>query len=168
MFITYDCEFLEDGKTIDLISIGLVRGDGKELYAVNANCNWDAIIKNWWLRDNVVPSLPLDGTELDCYSPLVMPKPLIAMLVKQFILEVTPVELWAYYSAYDHVALCQLWGRMIDLPPCVPMYTHDLKCEMMRPEKEGLYIPPQPSGNHNALEDARYNLVRAKYLGIIP
>ena len=28
MNIDYDCEFLEDGKTIDLISIGMVAEDG--------------------------------------------------------------------------------------------------------------------------------------------
>ncbi len=28
----YDTEFIEDGKTIDLISIGIVAEDGRELY----------------------------------------------------------------------------------------------------------------------------------------
>jgi hypothetical protein len=31
----YDCEFLEDGKTIDFISIGIVAEDGREFYAVS-------------------------------------------------------------------------------------------------------------------------------------
>ena len=30
----YDTEFLEDGETIDLISIGIVAEDGREYYAV--------------------------------------------------------------------------------------------------------------------------------------
>ena len=34
MRIFYDTEFLEDGKTIDLISIGMVAEDGREYYAV--------------------------------------------------------------------------------------------------------------------------------------
>lgn len=29
----YDTEFIEDGKTIDLISIGVVCEDGREFYA---------------------------------------------------------------------------------------------------------------------------------------
>jgi hypothetical protein len=33
--IYYDEEFLEDGRTIELISIGLVREDGAEYYAVS-------------------------------------------------------------------------------------------------------------------------------------
>jgi len=34
---------------------------------------------------------------------------------------------YGYYSAYDHVALCWLFGKMIDLPKGFPMYTIDLK-----------------------------------------
>ena len=31
----YDCEFIEDGTTIDLVSIGVVGEDGREFYAVS-------------------------------------------------------------------------------------------------------------------------------------
>ncbi len=31
----YDCEFIEDGRTIDLVSIGVVAEDGREFYAVS-------------------------------------------------------------------------------------------------------------------------------------
>ena len=31
----YDCEFIEDGRTIELISIGVVAEDGREFYAVS-------------------------------------------------------------------------------------------------------------------------------------
>lgn len=34
---------------------------------------------------------------------------------------------YSYYGAYDHVALCWLFGKMIDLPKGFPMYTIDLK-----------------------------------------
>lgn len=170
MKIFYDCEFNENGSIIDLISIGMVREDGKELYYVNSNCNWHNVRANQWLMNNVWPSLPLEGeggVNLDIYSPLVIPKAFIANKVKDFILEYPSPQLWAYYSAYDHVALCQLFGKMIDLPHGIPMYTHDLKCELMRHENEGLYIPPQAKGHHNALEDARHNLLMAKYLGLV-
>jgi hypothetical protein len=36
MRIFYDCEFIEDGRTIDLISIGLIAEAGDEYYAVKA------------------------------------------------------------------------------------------------------------------------------------
>lgn len=37
------------------------------------------------------------------------------------------IQLYGYYSAYDHVALSWLFGKMIDLPKGFPMYTIDLK-----------------------------------------
>lgn len=37
------------------------------------------------------------------------------------------VEIYGYYSAYDHVALCWLFGKMMNLPEGFPMYTRDLK-----------------------------------------
>ena len=36
-------------------------------------------------------------------------------------------QFYGYYSAYDHVALYWLFGKMIDLPKGFPMYTIDLK-----------------------------------------
>lgn len=36
-------------------------------------------------------------------------------------------NLYGYYSAYDHVVFCWLFGKMINLPKGFPMYTKDLK-----------------------------------------
>ena len=90
----------------------------------------------------------------------------------------TPV-LYAYYSAYDHVVFCWIWGKMIDLPKGMPMYTRDLK--QMIDEKASQLIfgehgdqslktlenvlselkqhpdYPKNENDHNALEDARWN-----------
>ena len=54
----YDCEFLEDGRTIDLISIGIVAEDGREYYAVNNEVNWRRVADHPSLMENVVPHLP--------------------------------------------------------------------------------------------------------------
>jgi hypothetical protein len=51
----YDCEFIEDGKTIDLISIGVVREDGAELY-LESN-EFDPDKASDWVRQNVFPHL---------------------------------------------------------------------------------------------------------------
>jgi 3' exoribonuclease, RNase T-like len=58
--VYYDTEFLEDGSTIGLISIGMVTDDGREYYAVRDN-PWTIrkAIQHEWLRANVVPSLPI-------------------------------------------------------------------------------------------------------------
>lgn len=51
-----DTEFIEDGKTIDLISIAIVSEDSREYYAINSDC--DLKKANEWVKDNVIPQLP--------------------------------------------------------------------------------------------------------------
>ena len=176
----YDTEFLEDGKTIDLISIGIVCEDGREYYAVNSDADWDRIREDDWLMNNVVRHLPTHSTGkayrrtgfsqtswswggINMRDTRVKPKWVIANEVREFfradedfLLPDKEPELWAYYAAYDHVALAQLWGRMIQLPQGIPMYTHDLKQEMDRLGIDSDEAP-KPSNEHNALNDARWN-----------
>jgi len=170
--ILYDTEFIEDGSTIDLISIGMVAEDGRELYCISSEFSLSALQRNPWLMANVAPSLPLrfinEGGPWDLHHPdfgSVMPRIEISALVLDFLRATPGSELWAYYAAYDHVALCQLWGRMIDLPDDVPMFTRDLKQEAVRLGNPKL--PEQASGQHNALADARHNLVMARALGLL-
>jgi hypothetical protein len=186
--IDYDLEFLEDGRTIEVISIGMVCDDGREYYAVNSEAPWDRIKENDWLVRNVVPHLPVTGrAALDTYlakSPNVHPRPplnllgpdltdsrvkprfVIANEVRDFIQAtdaVTP-QLWADYGAYDHVALCQLWGSMMRLPVGVPMWTHDLQQEIERLGVDLADLPQQMDGVHNALADAKHNQTVRRWL----
>lgn len=170
MKIYYDTEFLENGSTVRLISIGMIREDGKGLYRVVYDYSlMKDVFYHPWLKANVAPSLPYEMTEdgvalthghLD-YSA-VMSREQIAKDVKEFVLGTTNPELWAYYSAYDHVALCQLFGRMIDLPTGFPMFTHDLKSRMV--QMGNPRVPEQSSGLHNAYLDACWNKETSEYL----
>lgn len=142
----YDTEFLEDGETIDLISIGIVAEDGREYYAVNLNADWPRISRHQWLSKNVFPQLPDASTW--------KPKNQIRDEVKAFLLATPNTELWAWFSAYDHVVLAQLFGRMIDLPDGIPMYTNDVRSLV---DLTGIdQLPKQKSGAHDALQDARH------------
>jgi len=51
-----DTEFIEDGKTIDLISIGIVCEDGREYYAINFDCDFSRASS--WVKENVLAHLP--------------------------------------------------------------------------------------------------------------
>jgi hypothetical protein len=178
--IFYDTEFRENGRTIDLISIGMIREDnGAELYLVNREAPWGDIMHHTWLRQNVVPGLPIthplgrednpgiwkfeeqhvDYTAIASYST-------IAYRVAEFVLAAPDPQLWAWYGAYDHVALAQLFGPMIDLPDGIPMWTNDLRQECERLGNPRL--PEQPEGEHNALADARHNMLRAQFLDALP
>lgn len=169
----YDTEFLEDGSTIDLISIGIVCADGREYYAVNNDMDEKRIKKDDWLCENVIRHLPLLGTgykgqrpyksdtgswvyALDKRSVLVKPKWVIANEVREFLLADGEPQLWAYYAAYDHVALAQLWGKMIHRPKGLPMWTHDLM-QLIEPLND-FEKPEQDGVLHNALADARWNM----------
>jgi len=184
MRIFYDTEFLEDGRHIDLISIGMVAEDGRQYYAVSRRLTartWRGwrlrcrIRKHTWLMENVIPSLPRAHGDFRLHmpkawlfnylDPAVRRHKRIAADVAAFIQATPEPQLWAWYGAYDHVALAQLFGRMIDLPDGVPMWTNDLKQEAVRLGDPTL--PEQPNGIHNALADARHNLVRAQYLDAI-
>jgi hypothetical protein len=162
----YDLEFEEDGETIKLISIGIAADDGREYYAVNSDAPWSQIALHWWLRNNVLTEIPgklVEHTNSWDFKPdltntLLRPKWVIANEVKAFLYAGDdPIELWAWYGAYDHVALMQLWGSMVERPARLPMWTHDLnqKAEQcgISPDELGELVP-QPHGQHHALHDA--------------
>lgn len=69
-------------------------------------------------------------------------------------------KFYAYYSGYDWVVFCWLFGKMINLPKGFPKYCNDLKQIM---DEKGLdqawkrRFCPEPFVEHNALVDARWN-----------
>ncbi len=167
MLYWFDTEFHEDGSTIDLISIGIVAEDGRELYA----CSLDAQLHRCgpWLRDNVLRQLPPYD------SSAWMRREEIRRNVLDFVLRDAPIpvkeratrdgkkpEFWAFYADYDWVVFCQLFGRMLDLPPQFPMWCRDLK--QLSVDVGDPQHPKQEKGAHNALEDARWNRDLYKYL----
>lgn len=157
MLYWYDTEFIEDGKTIDLISIGIVSEDGREFYAQNMECLFSQA--NQWVKENVLVHLkdfdPKTGAAIFEHNtnPWMM-RFQIASALRNFIGDDKP-QWWGYYSAYDHVALCQLFGTMMDLPEGWQMYTRDLKqwCDQLGNPK----LPEQGKGEHHALADAKWN-----------
>ena len=151
----YDCEFIEDGRTIDLVSIGMVDEAGREFYAVSTEFDGSRAIG--WVRRNVLDKLPPPA------DPVWRSLEQIRTYLLAFLLQPSePIELWAWMAAYDHVALCQLWGDMRALPRAIPRFTHELR---QRWEDAGCpELPPSPPDRHDALADARHNLARWRAL----
>ncbi len=178
MRVYYDTEFLENGSTIRLISIGMIREDGKRLYRVVKDYPLIVAASNHpWLRANVLTNLPVtydfftgkplwDDHHKDSDYRTLTDKETVADDVTEFLLDTPDLELWAYYAAYDHVALCQLFGTMMDLPEGIPMYTNDIKQEYFRRYGSQHVTLVQTSGEHNALEDAKHNWRMAFNIGI--
>ncbi|HHX85529.1 MAG TPA: polyadenylate-specific 3'-exoribonuclease AS [Actinomycetales bacterium] len=148
----YDCEFIEDGTVIDLVSVGVVAEDGREFYAVSTE--FDEAAAGPWVRRNVLPKLP-NPSGREWMSRARIRDELYAFLTAPIS---GPVELWAWIGAYDHVAVCQLWGDMTALPAAMPRFTRDVRQLWELAGKPDL--PTQPGGAHDALADARHVFTR--------
>lgn len=136
----FDTEFIEDGKTIDLISIGVVAEDGRSFYAESSEC--DLSRASEWVQENVLPHL----------KGVAVPRIQIADSLVRFMGE-KPV-IWGYYADYDWVVLCQLFGTMMDLPNGWPMYCRDVKqlCDSL----SNPILPERKTPEHHALADAKW------------
>lgn len=124
-----DTEFIENGSTIDLISIAVVRDDGKSYYAISNEFNASNACD--WVKKNVLTQLPYivkgDACFVNKDADRWRSRKQIASDIKQFIGRDKHPEFWADFSSYDWVAFCQLFGRMIDLPKGWPMYCRDIQ-----------------------------------------
>ena len=162
-----DTEFMEDGRTIELISLTLVDAQGHSLYLQNRNamlCN-----ANPWVAANVLQHLqhrackprqnnrrigrgPAHCAKQTC--PWIWHDQIADCLCAFVAADCTPPQWIGYYSAYDHIALCQCFGTMMDLPPGWPMYMQDLRQLL---DAQGLEDVMQPDDMpHNALSDAQW------------
>jgi hypothetical protein len=147
-----DTEFIEDGKTIDLISIGIVCEDGRTLYMESDGVNWSKASS--WVLENVKPHLTgslwavedIAAAVREFCAPSVHGKP----------------EFWGYYADYDWVVLCQLFGTMMELPKGWPMYCRDIK--QLCDDKGNPPLPEQGKGEHHALADAKWNRLAWEFL----
>lgn len=158
MKIFFDTEFIEDGKTIEMLSIGLVREDGETYYAesVEAIPFWE--IADFWVKQNVIAHLKSNNSS--DFVPELKKRSRIAKEIVEFVGK--EPEFWAYYADYDWVVLCQLYGRMIDLPEGWPMFCRDiiqLRHDLGSPE-----LPSQAGIEHIAIDDALWNKEAYEFL----
>jgi 3' exoribonuclease, RNase T-like len=156
----YDCEFIEDGRLIDLVSIGVVDEHGREFYAVSTEFDGRRALP--WVRKHVLEKLPSPG------DPAWRSRERIREDLYEFLVEPlragvgTELELWAWYAAYDHVVLAQLWGAMPTLPREIPRFTKDLR--QLWDDRGRPALPDSVERRHDALVDARHNLARWRVL----
>lgn len=147
----FDTEFIEDGHTIDLISIGIVCEDGREFYAESGEVDWSRASE--WVLENVQPHL---DAELSTRAQ-------IAGGIQKFVnAGKSKPQFWAYYADYDWVALCQLYGRMLDLPKSWPKFCMDVK--QLAVMCGDPLLPEQISTEHHALADARWTRLAYEFL----
>ncbi len=180
----FDTEFIENGKTIDLISIGIVTASGETFYRQNRECNFKNASD--WVWRNVFPNLEhfdmrgdascqgmprpneLSNAKLAQCSPICpwRTRSEIRDDVRKFIERTgnsEKAQFWGYYSDYDWVAFCQLFGSMVDLPKGYPMFCMDLKQLCVSLGNPQL-LDVEGGELHNALKDAEGIKTRYEWL----
>lgn len=185
-----DCEFIEDGRTIDLISIGIVAEDGREYYAISNEFNERKASE--WVQKNVLTSLP--PRDFNFSDPSISPRlkeEAKAWRSRQMIKEdlliffagglpdsqveqdlywdeaVKGLELWGEWCSYDWVAFCQIFGTMMDLPKEFPMRCRDViqyAEDHLGISSDRLPESLETEGNHNALLGAKSVMIRYLWL----
>jgi len=149
-----DTEFIEQPNTIQLISIGIYCENGEKFYAISNEYNEE--LANDWVKENVIAKLEPEMPRIS--NTLI--KWRVLEFIKRCQKDKSPIEFYGYYSDYDWVVFCWIFGKMIELPDGFPMYCRDLK-QMM--DERGLGNEwknancPEPEGEHNALIDAEWN-----------
>ena len=138
----FDCEFIEEPGHLDLISIGIVSEDGRELYCESSEVDWSRA--NDWVLENVRPHLTGET----------VPRTEIREQILAFIGDDVP-EFWSAWADYDWVCFCWLFGTMSDLPEGWPQLCLDLKQWSMAYGDPPW--PKPPADEHHALVDARWH-----------
>jgi len=188
MLYFLDTEFIEDGHTIDLISIGIVSEDNREFYYISDE--FDPTKADDWVVSNVLSKLPKAPYGLHLVSKikwynffhrtnhwvpstletiypycsykeqqdamLWISKKDITKRILSFIGDDSNPVFWGAWSAYDWIVLCQLFGKMIDIPKHFPYHCNDVIqwCYQLGLTRD--YLPANPEDEHNSLVDAKW------------
>jgi hypothetical protein len=188
---------------IDLISIGIVAENGKSYSAICSEYDYSKASR--WVKSNVIIPLYQDTVHgdqrhiynfYDFHLFFGKKKKQIVEEIKEFVYSQVnvqwkwnainqkvpekvfdPIDFYAYFGDYDWVAMCGLFGTMMDLPMGFPMYCRDLKqmldetannlseklveedayfeTKLLYLKEHALY--PKQENEHNALDDAKWN-----------
>ncbi len=150
----FDTEFNENVSPIQLISIGIVAEDGRELYLIHNHYSLDdgphVRSCNDWVKKHVIPILRTEGT-----NPRAEFDDAIRTAVRDFVTDGTVPEFWAYYGDHDWVLLTGLFKSFDRLPPTWPKVCYDLH-QFARHYGLHRSLPQKFQPAHNALVDARW------------
>lgn len=158
--IFMDWEFMEDGRTIDPLSVGLVTENGEKLYIVVSDA--DTSKANDWVKENVLPHLYPIG-KLFYTVPRVSLGAEIYRWVKNVCGDSQP-EFWADYGAYDWLCLMQCYGPMVERPPTWPMFVRDIQQLRQHVGYVGKLPDAPDMVHHDAMDDALNVRYRYQFL----
>ena len=147
-----DTEYIETERAVDLVSIGVVAEDGRELYAISTE--FDPAPANDFVRTVVFPALePRD-------HPAWMTRDAIRRRLRDFVADDIPSFCCWGGAAYDWWATVQLFPLPERVPDGWKYSAYDV---MQLAEQAGMatdpidpQLPAPPPDAHHALVDARW------------
>ncbi len=148
MNVWFDTEFIDTGREVHLLSLGMVRQDGLTYYAEPDDAPKHLACE--WVQKNVLPHL----------TGPVKPRQQIKDDVIEFC-GARPV-FWGYCASHDWLLLCQLFGRTLDVPAHWPNFVMDV--QQWRVMNGVGALPEQASTEHNALNDALWTREAWEYI----
>ncbi len=144
----YDTEFIEDGRTIELVSIGVVAEDGSEYYAVSTEFDPDRA--GDWVRANVLPHLPPPASKTWAGRHRISDELL------DFSPRSTVMSRCGRGSAPTTTSPLSAVG--IDAAAAAPDPALHARAQADVGDTRSAALPPSPADAHDALVDARHNL----------
>lgn len=183
----FDCEFIETKESVQLLSIGMVAENGRTFYAENTAVD-TRLADEWITENVVSKLNAFKFHESYTLSSFTAPTDTGVEVKGDYDYIRNELVNWldedptfyAYYASYDWVCFCKLFGRMIDVPKKYKWYSRDLK-QMLDEKVDSWVKKKQKTGNpqtfehclkvmkasknypkqedeHNALDDAKWNL----------
>ncbi|MDQ3328390.1 MAG: 3'-5' exoribonuclease [Chloroflexota bacterium] len=154
-----DTEFIDRGRMIDLISLGVVAEDGREFYRVSRD--FDAAAASDWVREHVLPRLESHD------SGVWMTGAAIRGGLRAFVGDDDDPTFWTWGGgAYDWFAVIGLFGGGDHLPDGWPYVTNDLDqwLHQMGLTSDDPRLPEHAGVPHHALADARHSALVYDFL----
>lgn len=165
----FDTEFNENVRPIDLISIGVVNNEGKELYIINEQFAFFDAYKissdkesfqylnscNDWVKTNVLPILFSTAPNGDENLSMTGNMQGIKNALVDFVANDPYPEFWAYYGHYDWYLITRMFGSFDKMPKNWPQACYDLH-QFAKHHGMSRKLPKKLEPEHNALVDARW------------
>lgn len=151
----FDTEFSEMANPIELISIGIVAEDGRELYGTISDFNRDTC--NEWVKQNVLTILHQSSIKLGpgCVLFDVRAED-VAPIITEFVGDDPFPEFWAWYGHYDWFLLTRLFKTFDRMPKNWPHASLDVYQFRRHACVSHKDMPVKLKPEHNALVDARW------------
>jgi hypothetical protein len=165
-----DCEFVPADLTAKgLLSMALVDDTGRTFYGINAQANWSAAYRMPFMKDHVLPHMPIVfhrdwAPELavhpDPANDFVMSYDELRDAVGEYFdgWDRHDMTLYAWCGAQDLTRLHGLWNHdWSTMPDSIPHWLMDLEALADEHHINMSEAPPQNEFAHHALEDAMHD-----------